>query len=366
MPFLNLFIWPHYTADNKKHTYKKTFEKFYYPHQLAKFMKIVLKPEEVRRKFGRMFSNSILTLVDEKNAVLELIEDCTAKGPVEWDLINRLRAGGAAYAGWIEGKTLFLRAKIGKFDVNFGPADFQQGGQALESVEVTEKEVITSWIGIAGAGLGLAACLSQAPGVLEAEYPSKDDLEKVGGGFQNRVKIKTPKYKKLVLGIDNTDVKTKGATWASALKVALEVSERMGLKLISHRIFQCYPEVEWKTTNNVSSSVVFALPWNVSSEEVLKAFVEKIKPLCYSNDACLVAYEGIEVPKELKDFGLRVKKEVVDLEEALELAEKFKFKVIPITGKKGAIGALAALALYDEGIAYAAFDEDPALRRVKT
>lgn len=329
-------------------------------------MKVVLKPEDVRGRFGRMFSGSILTIVDEKNAVLELIEECAAKGPVEWDLVNRLRAGGAAYAGWVEGKTLFLRAKIGKFDVNFGPADFQQGGQALESVEVTDREVITTWVGIAGAGLGLAACLSQAPGVIEAEYPTKDDLEKVGGSFQNRVKIKTPKYKKLVLGIDNTDVKAKGATWASTLKVALEVSEKTGSKLISHRIFQCYPEVEWKTTNNVSSSVVFALPWNISSEEVLKAFLDKIKPLCYSNDACLVAYEGIEVPKELKEFGFRVKKEVVELKEALELAEKFKLEVVPITGKKGAIGALAAVALYDEGITYAAFDKDPALRRVKT
>lgn len=86
---------------------------------------------------------------------------------------------------------------------------------------------------------------------------------------------------------------------------------------------------------------------------------------CYSDGACMVAYEGIEVPDELKNFGKRVKGEVVTQAEALDLAEKFHLEVMPITGDKGIVGALAAVSLYDIGTEYAAFKDDPAILKVK-
>ena len=48
---------------------------------------------------------------------------------------------------------------LGTYPVNFGAASGDIGGQALESVEVAGDEVVTSWAGIAGAGVGVAACL---------------------------------------------------------------------------------------------------------------------------------------------------------------------------------------------------------------
>jgi len=103
------------------------------------------------------------------------------EGPVEWDLVNRLKAGGVAHEGWVEGTTLFLRAKVGRSEVKFGPADLERGGQALEAVEVRGDEIHTSWCGVAGAELGIAACLPQAHGVIRAEYLREEDIEKIGG-----------------------------------------------------------------------------------------------------------------------------------------------------------------------------------------
>ena len=67
---------------------------------------IELTPQEVSRKYGTMFSKSLVTLVDERNKIVKILEKCRARGFAEWDLVNRLRASNLVYEGWIEGKTL--------------------------------------------------------------------------------------------------------------------------------------------------------------------------------------------------------------------------------------------------------------------
>ena len=70
-----------------------------------------------------------------------------------------------------------IRARLGSTRSISGLLADTIGGQALEAVEVSGDEVITTWAGIAGAGVGVAACLPQAPGVIRAEYPTEDDLK---------------------------------------------------------------------------------------------------------------------------------------------------------------------------------------------
>jgi len=325
---------------------------------------ITLTPSQVVDRFGRMFSRSLLTIVDEKAGVVEIVEECCARGPVEWDLVNRLRAGGAVYAGWVDGTTLTIRANIGKFEVKFGPADLTQGGQALEAVEVRGESVYTKWLGVAGAGVGVAACLPQAPGVLKAIYPSINDLTKVGGRYINRVILETRKFKKLIFAVDDTDMGGKGATWASSLKVALKLCGLYeGVQLLEHRIFQGYPGVPWKTTNNVAVALSFAVPPELDVEVIAKELTRLLGEFCYSNEACAVAYEGIVIPSPLKKYAWKVKSKLVKRSEALDLAQEFGVTVFEISGKRGIVGALAALAFYDSGLECAALKGDQALIR---
>ena len=93
----------------------------------------------------------------------KLSRQCRARGTIEWDAMNRRRAGGAVTGCAVEGTAMVINAKLGTYPINFGAASGDIGGQALESVEVAGDEVITSWAGIAGAGVGIAACLPQAP-----------------------------------------------------------------------------------------------------------------------------------------------------------------------------------------------------------
>ena len=99
-------------------------------------MSVILTPEEVTQKYGKLFCRGVFTLVDEKSGTATIIEECMAKGPVEWDAANRKRAGGALTGIRVEGTTLIMDAIIGEGEVNFGPASKTLGGQGLRAAEV--------------------------------------------------------------------------------------------------------------------------------------------------------------------------------------------------------------------------------------
>jgi hypothetical protein len=59
-------------------------------------MSVVMSPDQVTKKYGKLFCKGVYTMVDEKNGVATIIEECIAKGPVEWDAVNR-RVGPYRY-----------------------------------------------------------------------------------------------------------------------------------------------------------------------------------------------------------------------------------------------------------------------------
>ena len=73
---------------------------------------IVCTPGKVKERFGTLFCGRFLVMVDQRAGMAEIIEQCTARGPVEWDAANRIRAGGATLSCRVEGTTLTLRAKL--------------------------------------------------------------------------------------------------------------------------------------------------------------------------------------------------------------------------------------------------------------
>jgi methanogenesis imperfect marker protein 11 len=307
---------------------------------------ITLTPTEARKRFGPLFSQKFLVMVDEQSGRAEILEQCRARGPIEWDAMNRRRAGGAVAGCSVEGTSMVIDAKLGTYPINFGAAAGDIGGQALESVEVAGDEVITSWAGIAGAGVGVAACLPQAPGVIRAEYPSGDDL-KVGGARTNRVRIVSPRYEKICIGIDDTDTKTEGATWVMALKCA-EACRIEGVEFLNMRLVQLNPEVPQKTTNCVGSALNFAVRPDKTETllEFVRAFVEKGT---VSNDTGIAYHRGIGFAHDSPAFAA-VKTRIMTLGEAEAAAKALGIAYIDRNGRKGRIGALGAVLWGNRGI----------------
>lgn len=314
-------------------------------------MSVILSPDEVTKKYGKLFCKGVYTLVDEKNGLATIIEECIAKGPVEWDAANRRRAGGVLTDVRIEGTTLIMDAVIGEREVRFGPASKDVGGQGLKALRVEGERVITTWVGLAGASVGIGACLPQGPGTIEAIYP--DDV-KIGGAHRVEVSIVTPKLVRVIYAVDDTDTREKGASWVLMLRMAREAL--IG-HYLEHKIVQLNPNVPEKTTNCVSVGVSFA----VAEKDIpaLTEYVIKfIKENTFSTNTTLAIFQGLQIPAEVKAYGLRAKKEIFGIEDARKVADRNDVQIIEITGKRGTIGAVAGIGCFDMGWKAAALPED--------
>jgi methanogenesis imperfect marker protein 11 len=300
---------------------------------------ITLHPDEVKQRFGPLFAQKFLVMVDERAGTAEIHEQCRVRGTIEWDALNRQRAGGAVSRCDVEGTSMTIRVRLGNYPVNFGSAAGDIGGQALEGVEISGDEVITTWAGIAGAGVGVAACLPQAPGVIRAEYPSEEDL-KVGGARTNYMRIISPRYGKVCIGIDDTDTKTEGATWVRALKCA-DACRMEGVEFLNMRLVQLNPAVPHKTTNCVSSALNFAVRLGKIPLllEAARLFIEKNT---FSKDTGIACYYGI-ADFAKTPFARQVKTEILTLGQAVREAEALGIEFLDQNNGKGRIGALGAV-----------------------
>ena len=303
----------------------------------------ILTPEDVQAKYGRMFCKRFLTMVDEKNGKVQFIETCSSVGPAEWDAVNRRRSGGVITSVKLKSTMLVTDAKIGEGDMRFGPVSEQLGAMGIGSIKVEGDEVRTSWYGMAGASVGIGACMPACPDVIRTEYP--DDF-KMGGAHIANVDIITPKLVRVIIGIDDTDTKEKGATWVTGLKLGTQCP--IG-KFIEHKIVQLNPDAPNKTTNCCGTAISFAV-----KESEIPALIEYaldfIKKESYSEDAVMTVFQGLEIPKELEDFGWNCKSVLYKPEDAIKVAEDNGVQIISVFGQnKGVIGAVAAIGCFDLG-----------------
>ncbi len=307
---------------------------------------ITRSPKEVHERFGPLFCRRFLVMVDETAQLAEIIEECCARGPIEWDAMNRLRARGATLSCTVEGTAMRLVAALGHQPVQFGAAGAQIGGQALEGVEVDGDEVITSWAGMAGAGVGIAACLPQAPGVIRTYYSSEEDLA-VGGARVSRSHIVTPRYEKVTIGIDDTDTREEGATWVTVLKCANECRVE-GAEFLNMRLVQLNPDAPQKTTNCVASALNFAV--RPSSVQALIDYVcDYVLRASVSPDTGIAVFRGIRFPAGTPAVE-RVKNALMTVAEAEEAARVSGVTFCDPNGRKGRIGALGAVLWANRGI----------------
>jgi methanogenesis imperfect marker protein 11 len=312
---------------------------------------MVLKPEEVQKKFGKLFCQGFFTMVDEQNGVAQIVEKCISRGPVEWDIVNRKRAGGVLKDIRADGTTIIMDAVIGEAPMNFGPVTSEMGGQGIKSLIVNGDRVHSKWVGLAGATVGVGACIPQCSDVIETIYP--DDF-KIGGAHSVEVEIITPKMVRVIIGVDDTDTKEKGASWVTMMKLGRD--SPIG-RYLDQKIIQLNPKVPTKTTNCCSTAVAFAVrPDQV--KDLIKFAEGYIADATYSEETVMTVYQGLKVPKELEDFGWRAKKEILTVDEALDVANRCKVEVVNITGDKGTIGAVAAIGCFDMGLKAAGVPED--------
>jgi methanogenesis imperfect marker protein 11 len=323
---------------------------------------MIFDPVEGRERYGPLFCRRLLTMVDAKKNIAEVVETCAIPGMVEWDAVNRCRAGGAVTGCEVTGNTMVIRGKLGESHVSFNREDMKEGGQALEGIEIADPDrVRTKWAGIGRAATGVVACLPQSPGVISVRYPHREDME-ISDQRVSRVEITTPLYEKVTVGVDDTDDgKGSIATWQLALRASEMASELDGVRFLGLKLIQLYPKSPYKMTNSISAAVSFAVRVDLA-DTLIHGITGTIKWKTLSENAGVVVYRGIGIPEDLASFGWEAKKRFVSLEEALALSGEVSI-MLGDGGqeKSGLIGALAAVALSEERTAAAALYDDKAL-----
>ncbi len=303
--------------------------------------------EELRRLLGQPTATRYFSLVDLPARRCRLWEERTVLGAAQWAAANRERAGGPVVGARCIGSTLVTDARLGEGPgraepAAFGPAEDGKGGEALTDCYVRGKDVVTRWKGLAGAGVGLASSLGLAAGATEFRAAG---LEGAGGDHDVEMEVVSPGLNRLLIGVDDTDTKDAGATWALA-REATEGIEDMAV--LSVRVVQLFPGVPSKTTNCVATLVEGAVaPW---MKEAVKIEVrDRVESLSTSNEPGLVFAEGIVFPRwgEVAAFASRARRRIVTDDDALAAAQAVGAQVA-LDGR-GLIGATAALGAAEMG-----------------
>ena len=299
----------------------------------------ILKPEELREKFNDPWIapyEKVLTMADGDR--VEIVEYHPCISGSHW-LLNQYRNNSELIdSAFRDGNKHVYRCHVGCKPLDL-KASFNAAG--IDEIRVEGDEVKVTHAGLAGAGVGAGMCRGMGEGVKYIE------LLDVGGGSKvGRATVVTPKLEKVVIGIDDTDVKDAGATWTMAHNLGVELAGE-GFEYLDHIIVQLYPHNPHKTQNCVSIALTFAVE-SSRKQELIDRTVEILKRDTLSDKTAIAILEGLDIPEKLREYSIATKSGMMDVETAEKTAEELDIALIAVTGQQGKVGALAALGLYDD------------------
>jgi len=269
----------------------------------------------------------IHAMVDENASLVELMERSNCYGGSAWARYHYSR-GPLVKSSRNLGEWFRYMIAPGRVDLDLISSKKSAG---IESVIVKGKEVEVTYAGLGGGGVGATLCRAQADDVLRYE------VTECGGGRVARGTLILPRRERLIIGVDDTDSKTNGATWTLIHNIASKV-DCLEARYISHSLVQLFP-VPTKTQNCVSTVVEFAcLPDR--AEGMLSQFKALLKKYSVSKETGMAVFRGFD-PSSLLPYGQRCKRERVLYEDALDAARENGVQIM--MNGQGLIGALAAL-----------------------
>lgn len=186
---------------------------------------------------------------------------------------------------------------------------------------------------IGGPAYSVSDMMSRAEGVIHVESASHNHI--VEG------KIRTHALMQVTIGIDDTDTKDGGATFALALALLNHVGRIKGVIPISHHIAMLNPSIYTKTAGNSASYIEVAVQparYGTLIEKVRRFVADE----SLSDEWGIAIRTGLHVPEGLREYGKMVRDKVVARTVTEATAERFG---VTLYGRNGVIGALGAVAL---------------------
>ena len=299
----------------------------------------ILKPEELREKFSDPWVApylKVLTMVDGDR--VELVEYHPCISGSHWLLHQYRNNSELIDDAYRDGNKHVYLCHAGKAPLDL-KASFNAAG--IDEIQILDDEVKVTHAGLAGAGVGAGMCRGMGKGVKYVEL-----IKSGGGSKEGRATVVTPKLEKVVIGVDDTDVKDAGATWTMAHNLGVELASE-GFEYLDHIIVQLYPHNPHKTQNCVSIALTFAVESD-RKEALINRVIEILKRDTLSDKTAIAILEGLEIPEKLREYAIATKTGMMDVETAEATAKDLGIDLIAVTGEQGKVGALAALGLYND------------------
>jgi hypothetical protein len=271
----------------------------------------------------------IFTTIDGDN--VEIYHDCMSGACAAFCGYHHALAGGVLVSVERDGTLLRESARIGRCVVPVGLSPLPAVG--VTGIERDGNTVIQHIRCIGGPAYSLSDMMARAEGVLQVETRHTGPI--VEGN------VRTQALVHVTIGIDDTDSKEGGATFALALALLSHVTRIRGVLPISHHVAMLNQDVYVKTAGNSSSFIEVAVSpesYTDLEEKTLRFMADE----SFSREWGIAIRSGLGIPEGLREYGRLVRERVITRAVAEATAERFG---ITLHGGNGVIGALGAVAL---------------------
>ncbi|HUU76357.1 MAG TPA: sugar-specific transcriptional regulator TrmB [Methanoregulaceae archaeon] len=287
----------------------------------AKYAAISAMPSSACRK--------IFTTIDGDR--VEIYHECLSGACAAFCGHHHTLAGGVLINVRRDGNLLRECARIGLKEMAIGLHPAPAVGVA--GVERDGEDIIQHIRCIGGPAYSLTDMMSHAEGVREVIVSRNGDI------VEGKIRSRALTY--VVIGLDDTDSSEGGATFALSLALLQYLCTMKGVFPIGHYVAMLYPGIKEKTAGNSCSYIELAVEPELF-EKVLDKALLFIGDEALSAEWGMAVKKGFRIPEGLRDYGSRARLGGVSLESAKEVAEQ---SGISLHGRRGVIGALAAVAL---------------------
>ncbi len=271
----------------------------------------------------------IFTTVDGDN--VEIYHDCMSGACAAFCGYHHALAGGVLSNVQRDGTLLRECARLGYVDVPIGLMPLSAVG--VISVKRNGESVIQKIRCIGGPAYSLSDMMARAEGVMRVDTTQNGHIVEGDVWTQALVHV--------TIGIDDTDSKEGGATFALALALLSHVTRIKGVLPISHHVAMLNQDVFIKTAGNSASFIEVAVV-----PDRLDELTDKVRRFVadesLSREWGVAIRNGIGIPKSLREYGRLVREQIITRTVAEATAEEFGISLI---GGNGVIGALGAVAL---------------------
>jgi hypothetical protein len=299
---------------------------------------VVLREEKRGRSAARYAAISamppstcrrIFTTVDGDRVAI--YHDCMSGATAAFCGHHHRLAGGVLSGIERDGTLLRESATLGTRAIAVGLAPLAAVGVC--GVEQSGDAIVQHIRCIGGPAYSLSDMMARAEGVVRVE--SRHDGHLVKGTVWTRA------LRQVTIGIDDTDTKEGGATFALALALLNHLGRLPGIIPISHHVVMLNPSVFTKTAGNSASFIEIAVE-PASFSGLLEKTTRFVADESLSREWGIAIRSGLDLPAGLREYGQMARSQVISRPVAEATAERFGAALM---GGNGVIGALAAVAL---------------------